>query len=154
MKAPMLLALTLSISAAEAASVEEEWLKNTLKPGPPTIVTLVCEGTVTDPKTSSPNKPRSLLDDNPFPWEKPGPISMGIGINLGAGTVTGFKDFPELPVKIGIVDDTNISFRGNSEGVQIAGYIDRVTGALEVRTSGGGVNKTYALKCKPTERMF
>ena len=34
------------------------------------------------------------------------------------------------------------------------GSIDRLTGALEAFALSASVNKSYSLKCRPTQRMF
>jgi hypothetical protein len=116
-----------------------------------TILTLACRGTTT-----------SGLED-----AKPEPVSMGIIVNFTNRTVQGFG-FPGLldyPVKITAWNDVTIAFNGSDSSLgstsSIVGSIDRVTGDVEA-TSSLANKKTgrfeptmsYALKCRPTQRMF
>jgi hypothetical protein len=127
MKAPMLLALA-ALSTAQAAE-------------PTGTLTLACEGTT---KVG----------------EKLEPISMGIIVDFAARTVHGFG-YPGLsgrfdfPVKITGMNEVTVAFHGsNQTGVSITGSIDRVTGEAEARTQTPDLILRYALKCKPTQRMF
>jgi hypothetical protein len=97
------------------------------------------------------------------------PVSMGIIVNFTAGTVQGFG-FPGLidyPVKITASNDVTIAFSGSQllfGGSQLAstmGSIDRVTGDVEAdvasynqKTSKEISKTSYALKCRPAQRMF
>jgi hypothetical protein len=96
----------------------------------------------------------------------PVPISMGVIVNFTAGTVTGFTDpigsnftdrAPDFPVKISSATDMKISFDGShmSGKWTVVGSIDRVTGDVDATLAleDGGA-KSYALKCKPAQRMF
>jgi hypothetical protein len=133
MKAQMLLALaSLSISTAQAAE--------------PETLTLACEGTATLATTDA----------------KPEPISMGIIVNFTARTVTGFT-YPgsDVPVAITGVDEVQIVFGGSSKTWSVGGVIDRVTGKTEATSTvanpqTGSImwSTTYALKCRPRQRMF
>src|SRR5690242_18506296 len=53
-------------------------------------------------------------------------------------------------------DQDTITFRGLSEflGMKIYGSMDRVTGSVTMQALGDKWNYSYALKCKPTQRMF
>jgi hypothetical protein len=88
---------------------------------------------------------------------------MGIIVNLTDRTVQGFPAPFNYPLKVGYVNDVEVRFGGEDEGLVrsiIVGSIDRVTGDVEA-TESLIVNKpipephkTYELKCKPTQRMF
>jgi hypothetical protein len=86
---------------------------------------------------------------------------MGIVVNFTARTVQGL----EFPVKIASVDETTINFGGSepngSTSWTITGSIDRVTGdmnamsiLIDAKTSMQLDSLTYALKCRPAQRMF
>jgi hypothetical protein len=117
-----------------------------------TTLTLACQGTTT-----------SGLED-----AKPEPISMGIIINFTNRTVQGFgfPGFTDYPVKITAWNDVTVVFAGSSEVLKVSrssinGSMDRVTGDVEA-TSTLTNTKTdrilsslsYALKCRPAQRMF
>jgi hypothetical protein len=87
---------------------------------------------------------------------------MGIIVNFMDRTVQGFGSYP---VKITVWNDVNVEFNGTN-GHKLAlrrtiGIMDRVTGDVDA-TSTMTNTKTdrivsslsYALKCKPTQRMF
>jgi hypothetical protein len=115
----------------------------------PTTLTLACKGTATG-------------DDG-----KPDTISMGIIINLTAGTVQGFglAGVMDYPLKMTTTNDVRVPFSGSQELISsvssIRGSIDRVTGDVEATSTltdpktHNTLNQTnYALQCKPTQRMF
>ena len=112
-------------------------------------LTLACKGTATG-------------DDG-----KPDPISMGIIINLTAGTVQGFglPGVMDYPLKMTATNDVRVPFSGSQELISsvssIRGSIDRVTEDVEATSTltdpktHNTLNQTnYALQCKPTQRMF
>ena len=114
-------------------------------------LTLACQGTAT-----------SGVED-----AKPEPVSMGIIVNFTARTVQGFghPGLIDYPVKITAWNEVTIAFSGSldikSSMLSTTGTIDRVTGDVDA-TSGATDSKTsriitstsYALKCRPTQRMF
>jgi hypothetical protein len=117
---------------------------------PTGTLTLACEGTVTEYRTSEGD-------------EKPEPVSMGIILDFGARMVRGF----DFPVPIWKVDETSVAFDGYEphpvdakKKDAIGGKLDRVTGAMQVTYTRWYAlvsrtwNTTYSLKCKPTQRMF
>jgi hypothetical protein len=88
---------------------------------------------------------------------------MGIIVDLNAGTVQGFSF--NYPVMIEHADDAKIRFSGHAEfrtaSSHISGTIDRVTGEVEAWAEGHILKTgtvltatTYALQCKPTQRVF
>jgi hypothetical protein len=97
------------------------------------------------------------------------PISMGIIVDFTNHTVHGFG-YPgssgrfAFPVKITGMNEVTVAFHGSESRNQveesITGSIDRVTGDVEARTqvsdSKTGILSIlrYALKCRPTQRMF
>jgi hypothetical protein len=141
MKALMLLALAgLSIATTQAAE-------------PTGTVALACEGTATD---------KTDLREQ----AKPEPVSMGLTINFTTNTVAGFERvFPSFSanrVKIIVVDKTTFGFSGtDGTGGAVFGTADRTTGDVEATMErwNDETNKLqwatgYALKCRPTQRMF
>jgi hypothetical protein len=104
----------------------------------PTIITLSCDGKLTDAKVS---------DEKPI-------NKMGIVVNLAERTVS----FSGYVVGIEKVDAANISFGGQYRysGVDISvhGDIDRVTGAASIMTYTTATASNYDLLCKPANRMF
>jgi hypothetical protein len=109
---------------------------------PATTITLACKGTEATGNS------------------KPDPVSMGLIINLTAGTVQGFVDYP---VTITDTHDTLIAFSGQQHEPntfsRIDGTIDRVTGDAQAGVMLWGSSKlvystVYVLQCKPAERMF
>jgi hypothetical protein len=113
------------------------------------ILTLACKGTTT----------------SGYEGAKPEPISMGIIVNFTNRTVQGFGDpsFMDYPVKITAWNDVTVTFYGREEkmGSSIRGGIDRVTGDVDAtsmvydtKTSKIISQDTYALKCRPAQRMF
>ena len=118
-----------------------------------TTLTLACQGTTT-----------AGMED-----AKPEQISMGLIVNFTKMTVHGFVDpfFGEPPIKItgitetsvsfGIVDDKYLQIMSRS----VMGAIDRVTGDVwadftssNTKTGKTVTSTSYALKCRPTQRMF
>jgi hypothetical protein len=111
-------------------------------------VALACRGTVTETTA----------------WgtaggAKPEPVSMGIIVNFTDRTVQGLV----YPVKITAWDEITVTFGGSYDLkptlVNTRGAIDRVTGDLEAVLTQTLADKeisstTYALKCRPTQRMF
>jgi hypothetical protein len=121
----------------------------------PATLTLACKGTTTV----------TTMD------AKPEPISMGIIVNFTARTVQGFLSpgaLMDYPVKITAVNDVIVAFSGSEDYQQsrssvasIDGFIDRVTGDVEATSTLTATNPpktitstTYALKCRPSQRMF
>jgi hypothetical protein len=90
---------------------------------------------------------------------------MGIIVNLTDRTVRGW-DFPfDLqPLEIGYVNDVTVLFDAENEGFgpyknRVNGSINRVTGDVEatwyyIDKKGIETHMTYALQCRPTQRMF
>jgi hypothetical protein len=93
-----------------------------------------------------------------------GPVSMGLVVDLTTRTVHGFrgqfeKDGSEVPLKITEVKETILVLSGQMGPTSIAlsGFMDRVTGDMTLtatQRSPAGFTKTYALKCRPAQRMF
>ena len=106
-----------------------------------TTLTLACQGTASLGKTE---------------LGKPEPTSMGIIVNFTTGAVNGFG----LPAKVTSVDEVTILFDGSWGYASVNGSIDRVTGDAEatvIRMTKSGevlLTTSYALKCKPSQRMF
>jgi hypothetical protein len=116
----------------------------------PATLTLACKGTTYSPPID----------------EKPQAISMGLIVNLTTGTVQGFgtPGLLDYPVRITAANDVTIVF-GGSQAIGnslsgVLGTIDRVTGDVEATSTLSDsktshvVSQTYALQCKPTQRMF
>jgi hypothetical protein len=118
---------------------------------------LACQGTVTE----------TMMEEE----KKPEPISMGILVNFTNSTVQGFGNpdpNEDFPIKITGVNEATISFQGkrpdNPKGAtdrRIEGTIDRATGDVNatdtltnLKTSKIAYSTRYALKCRPTQRMF
>jgi hypothetical protein len=129
---------------------------STAQAAEPQTLTLACQGTTT-----------SGLED-----AKPEPVSMGIIVNFTNRTVQGFDHvglFGELidyPVKITAWNDVTVVFKGSADFAKsstdsITGTIDRVTGDVwansimtDAKTGKIITSTSYALKCRPTQRMF
>jgi hypothetical protein len=117
---------------------------------------LACKGTATE----------TMMEE----VAKPEPISMGIIVNFTNRTVQGFGEpgLVDFPVKIVGINEVTVSFHGeNPEGPNpvtnwsIRGTIDRVTGdvdatstVMNLKTSKIVISTSYALKCRPRQRMF
>jgi hypothetical protein len=117
----------------------------------PATLTLACKGTTTEHDLSGDQDAQ--------------PISMGIIVNFADRTVRGWDwPFDLDALEIGYVNDTEVRFGGKEEtGAQsiIVGSINRVTG--DVQATWSFVDKktgklephiTYALQCRPAQRMF
>jgi hypothetical protein len=132
----------------------------------PTVITLSCEGTVTD-KTSWAPIPTDI-DHDPKPMGK-----MGVVVNLNERTVS----FQGWTVPISIADAATISFNGDEIGpvgqiaakegltYRIDGTLDRVTGHMTADTmtyetkklsdpTSSIVRAHYDVLCKATNRVF
>jgi hypothetical protein len=122
----------------------------TAQPADATL-TLACQGTVT------------VGTEEP----KPEPVSMGIIVNFTNRTVQGFgnPNFRDYPVNITAWNDVTVAFSGSQDDrfskARIIGSIDRVTGDAEAtsmvtdaKTGKMIMSTSYALKCRPTQRMF
>lgn len=117
----------------------------------PNMLTLACKGTTT--LTSVPDA-------------KPEPVSMGLIVNWTTRTVQGFSSPDwDIPANVKAVNDVIIAFGGQQEifgGLSIfMGTIDRVTGDVdatstvyEQKTYKVVTQTTWALKCRPAQRMF
>jgi hypothetical protein len=92
---------------------------------------------------------------------------MGIIVNFTDRTVQGFgpPNGPfEAPLMIGHANDVTVVFGGEQERLarhSITGIIDRVTGDVEAtwsfvdkKTGALEGHISYALQCRPTQRMF
>jgi hypothetical protein len=113
-----------------------------------TTLTLACQGTVT------------IKSSGPAEYE-PDPISMGLIVNFTNRTVQGAsRRGPYLfDDQLQIIDanENTVVFRGFSKflGMTIDGHMDRVTGDVGMlATAELGWPYVYALKCRPTQRMF
>jgi hypothetical protein len=122
----------------------------TAQPADATL-TLACQGSVTGGTEDA----------------KPEPISMGIIVNFTKRTVQGFGSpgFRDYPVEITAWNDVTVVFAGSEDTrysrASITGSIDRVTGDVDATSTvsdaktGKTIGSTnYALKCRPTQRMF
>jgi hypothetical protein len=115
-----------------------------------TTLTLACQGTMT-----------TSMED-----AKPDPISMGIIVNFTNRTVQGFGGLIwDYPVKIAAWNDVTVTFGGSQDDkfskASIMGNIDRVTGDVgatsmvtDAKTGKTITSTSYALKCRPAQRMF
>ncbi len=94
-------------------------------------------------------------------------VSVSLMLDFGAQTVQGFSSpaYLDVPLRITGMNDVTVSFRGSAQDFigltwTIYGGIDRVTGDLDANQlvtdkTGKTVTSTaYALKCKPTQRIF
>jgi hypothetical protein len=87
---------------------------------------------------------------------------------LPAGSVSTVQGFGapgilDYPIKITAWNDVTVAFLGSEEriGSTTRGSIDRVTGdlwatltATDAKTGNPLMSVRYALKCRPTQRMF
>jgi hypothetical protein len=114
-----------------------------------TVLTLACQGTTT-----------SGVED-----AKPEPVSMGLIVNFTNRTVQGFGSpgVIDYPVKITAWNEVTVAFLGSEDKYRssIRGSIDRVTGDVEAtsmvtdaKTGNIVASTSYALKCRPAQRMF
>ena len=151
MTRPILVALLLLMAAQQARAAD------------PTVITLSCDGTITDKSSSS------LPTDEPKPIQK-----MGVVANLKERTVS----FIGFIAPISTVDAAAINFSGEQIGpaakiaskngytTRIDGILDRVTGhmvaAVWTYKKGdddpasllGNVTDHYDVLCKATNRVF
>jgi hypothetical protein len=115
-----------------------------------TTLTRACQGTTT-----------SGLEED----AKPEPVSMGIIVNFTKKTVHGFGDpsFGEQLIKITGVTETAVYLGASDKmlNTSVIGTIDRVTGDVSVdfvwtnaKTGKSITHTSYALKCRPVQRMF
>jgi hypothetical protein len=116
----------------------------------PKVITLSCDGTVTDSRAADP-KPEAVN-------------KMGLVVDLSAQTVAGFSG---IVAHIDYVDAASISFRGiknltapdngtpvTAESIMVMGQIDRVTGTASATTMSTVSVFNFDLLCKPTSRLF
>ena len=117
-----------------------------------TTLTLACQGTTTAGTEDA----------------KPEPVSMGIIVNFTKKTVHGFGDafLGEPSIKITGVTETSVYFSARDKLFEtmersVMGGIDRVTGdvwvddrSTDTKTSKTIASTSYALKCRPTQRIF
>jgi len=117
---------------------------------PTGTLTLACKGTITNSA------------------DQKGPFSMSIKLDFTVRTVQGFgtPGLIDIPVRITGINDVTVVFGGSgpvfgTSIMTINGSIDRVTGDLEAtdhlmdaKTRKTLDSTTYALQCKPTQRMF
>jgi hypothetical protein len=91
---------------------------------------------------------------------------MGIVVNFATRTVQGFYlAGADYPITITAADNVTVEFGGKQTRVfstdSISGSIDRVTGELQATNSSYDqkqqrilFEQTFALQCKPAQRMF
>jgi hypothetical protein len=119
-----------------------------------TTLTLACAGTST----------LAVSDAQPEPYR------MSVIFNFTTRTVQGFNSpatpWANYPIKITGADDVTVAFRGSGQVLSLGvlsteGTIDRITGDLEFtetlvdpKTNKIISQTNYALKCRPTQRMF
>ena len=118
-----------------------------------TTFTLACAGTST----------LAVSDAQPEPYR------MSVIFNFTTRTVQGFNSpatpWANYPIKITGADDVTVAFGGSGQilhaEASTSGTIDRITGDLEFtemsvdpKTSRVISQTNYALKCRPTQRMF
>jgi hypothetical protein len=116
-----------------------------------TTLTLACEGTVTVYEY-----PRTTTVEN----LKPEPYSTGMIVDLTARTVQTFGS--EYPFKMTNINAATIVFSHSEKQMAVLGSMDRVTGDMEATITHWldmqrrdiSNEQHYALKCKPTQRMF
>jgi hypothetical protein len=128
----------------------------------PATLMLACKGTAT-----SSSNPKHVEDPKSGEDPMSEPVSMGIVFNFTTRSVQGFG-YPGLgdyPVTITGANDVKIVFGGqqtpSSSTSSIIGSLDRVTGDLQAtyQVYDEKAHKTltvttYALQCRPTQRMF
>jgi len=122
-----------------------------------TTLSLSCEGvvTVTDKVTVTDN---TKMEAD----AKPEPITANVIVDFTDRTVQGLfylRSSLDYQVKITAMNKATVTFGGISDRKTISGKIDRVTGdmsATSVSTEPQGLIllKTYALKCRPVQRML
>jgi len=82
------------------------------------VLTLSCDGTVTNLVWHSDHKPEPVTN-------------MGLVVNLSEGTVTGFA----FPARIYKTNATRVEFKGESGNWSVWGSIDRVTSTVKASTT-------------------
>jgi hypothetical protein len=133
MKAPILLAAT-ALSIAQAAE-------------PTGTVTLTCEGTASTSAQSPPAERQ--------------PVSVGIILNFADKTIALIEGASRglgwtYPIKIDKVSELAISFGSADEKATefMWGTVGRVSGDVQLYYQHNSGLTYYALKCKPSQRMF
>jgi hypothetical protein len=93
--------------------------------------------------------------------EEPQQITMGIIVNFTTRRVQGLQapGVLDYPLAISAADDAMITFQGSQKmgnsSVSTLGTIDRVNGDVDFTNMATNQSSTsYALKCRPTQRMF
>ncbi len=133
-------ALTLAASIMPAAIL----VSATVEAQQQALLTLSCKGTVTTGSDGSPQE-----------------VTMGIVVNFATHRVQGLQapGVLDYPLAITAADDAMITFAGSLKlgdaSVSTLGTIDRVNGNVEFTNMATNQNPTaFALKCRPTQRMF
>src|SRR5262249_500434 len=93
---------------------------------------------------------------------RPCPFTANVIVDFTDRTVQGLfylQSSLDYQVKVTALNKATVTFSGISDSKIISGKIDRVTGdmsATSVSTEPEGLIllKTYALKCRPVQRMF
>ena len=116
------------------------------KAAEPTMLTLSCDGKVTDTKAT---------DAKSEPVNK-----IGVVVNLTDRTVS----FLGYVAQIDSIDAADVTFSGETKvkmggqstgvGVYVMGDIDRVTGAMSAATMSTASTHSYELVCKVANRLF
>jgi hypothetical protein len=112
-------------------------------------LTLACQGTVT-----------IKVMAGRFADYEPDPISMGIIVNFTARRVEGTARWgPYLfddQLQITEWNEGKVVFEGFSQflGMKVGSRMDRVTGDVVMLATSNTEVYDYALKCRPTQRMF
>jgi len=99
-----------------------------------TILSLSCDGTMTNLAWNSDHKPEPVTN-------------MGLVVNLSEGTVTGFA----FPARIYKTDATRVEFKGENGNWSVWGSIDRVTSTVKASTTVLYPTSihSWGLVCKP-----
>ena len=81
-------------------------------------------------------------------------INIGIIVDLQKNTVAGLE--PTVPLTIDFLAETTLSFSRAETDWQMSGTLDRMTGSLVATSvrSNPNVMLSFALQCKPMQRMF
>jgi hypothetical protein len=109
-----------------------------------TALTLACQGTVT-----------TKVFGGRFVDYEPEPVSMGLIVNFTARTVRGLYLFDDL-LPITELNEGTVVFEGFSKflGMDITGFMGRVTGNVGMLATTKENAYDYELKCRPAQRMF